>query len=507
VSVKVSILGFLHESNTFISAPTRYADFARTSLTRDEEMVKRWTGAHHELGGMIAGCEETGLTVAAGMATIAVPSGAIEAKAYEQLTDELIASLKKTLPIEGLLVALHGATVSAEFPDADGEILRRIREVTGPDLPIIVTLDLHANISAEMVRNSTAIICYRTNPHLDQRERGREASLLMGRTLRGEVRPVQAIAAPPMVIQISCQYTPELPASLLYDSVREALLIPGILSASVAMGFYYADVAEMGTSFLAVADGDLALAQRTANQMAQKAWDTRGSFYRPLPDASAAVAQAIASEKKPVVLLDIGDNVGGGGPGDSTILFQEIQRQGARNALVILYDPEAVRRCLTAGIGATVTLEAGGKTDYIHGKPLHIRGCVRTLSDGKFVETQIRHGGWGGGDQGITAVVETEEGHTIVLTSGRMPPMSLEQVISLGIHPERKDILIVKGVVGPRAAYEPVVGEFLLVGTPGVTADDPNAFSYQRRRMPLYPLEKDAAFAAASQAISPGGRL
>jgi microcystin degradation protein MlrC len=297
-----------------------------------------------------------------------------------------------------------------------------------------------------------------------------------------------------LILRISCQYTSEEPASILYDNVREAMRLPGILSASTAMGFYYSDVAEMGASFLAVADGDLALAQRTAHRMAQKAWDMRERFTRPLPDAAAAVAIAAKSAKKPVVLLDIGDNVGGGSPADSTILFEEVQRQNAPNALVILYDPEAVRQCVAAGIRAPIELKAGGKTDRMHGDPVHIRGCIRILSDGRFVETQIRHGGWGHGDQGITAVVETEEGHTVILTSERMAPMSLEQVISLGIHPERKDILIVKGVVAPRAAYEPVAGEFIPVGTPGVTADDPRTFSYRRRRAPLYPLEKDAKF-------------
>jgi microcystin degradation protein MlrC len=495
--MKVTLLGFLHESNTFLSAATRYEDFARASLTHDDAMLKRWTGAHHELGGMIAGCGEARLTVAGGMATFAIPSGTIEAEAYEQLAGELIAALTRTFPVQGLLVALHGATVSEKYPDADGEMLRRIREVTGPDLPIIVTLDLHANISAGMIRNSNAIICYRSNPHLDQYERGREAALLMGRTLRGEVRPVQAIAAPPMVIQISSQYTAEEPASLLYESVQTAMKEPSILSASVAMGFYYSDVAEMGASFLAVADGDVALAQHTANQMAQRAWQMRERFCRALPDAASAIAEALSSTESPVVLLDIGDNVGGGSPADSTILFHEVQKQGAKNALVVLYDPEAVSRCLTAGVRKAVELEVGGKTDRQHGAPVPIRGFVKTLSDGRFVETQIRHGGWGGGDQGITAVVETEEDHTVVLTSERMSPMSLEQLISLGIHPERKDILIVKGVVAPRAAYEPIAGKFILVGTPGVTADDPSTFAYKHRRVPLYPMEKNAAFATS----------
>jgi microcystin degradation protein MlrC len=472
---RVGLLGFLHESNTFLPVKTTYEHFASTSLTRGGALLQRWRGAHHELGGLIAGSDESGLTLVPGMATFAVPSGTITSEAYEQLAAELVSSIEPGL--DGLLVALHGATASAEYPDADGEILRRIRQMT--DLPIIVTLDLHANVSEDMARYSTAIVAYRTNPHLDQFERGREAALLMERTLKGEVKPVQALETPPMLIRISRQHTAVEPARGLYADLETVLGWPGILSASVAMGFYYSDVPEMGMAFLAVADGDEALARHAAKWMSQRAWDRRAEFAGALPSPAEAVAH---QGKKPLVLMDVGDNVGAGSPGDSTILLSEVLRQNVRNAMVVLYDPAAVEQCLAAGIRQPVKLNVG--TD-----PVAIEGTVRTLSDGIFVETQIRHGGWGGGDQGITAVVETAEGHTIVLTSRRMAPMSLEQVISLGIHPERKDILIVKGVVAPRAAYEPVAGEILLVDTPGLTSDNPATFTYQNRRRPLYPLE------------------
>jgi microcystin degradation protein MlrC len=192
--------------------------------------------------------------------------------------------------------------------------------------------------------------------------------------------------------------------------------------------------------------------------------------------------------------MDVGDNVGGGSPGDSTILFAEVLRQNVKNALVVLCDPEAVIHCLTAGPGKRVELKVGAKTDRRHGAPICLLGAVRTLSDGRYVETQVRHGGWSNYDQGITAVVETEQLHTVVLTSRRMAPMSLEQLLSLGIHPEHKRLLIVKGVVAPRAAYERIASQVIVTDTPGVTCDDPCWFSYKRRRFPLYPLELDAQF-------------
>jgi microcystin degradation protein MlrC len=491
---RVGILGFLHESNTFLRVPTTYEHFASTSLTRGDDLIRRWRGGHHELSGMLQGLEEHGLATVPGMATFAVPSGALTAEAYEQLADELLDTLRAALPLDGLLVALHGATASDAYPDADGEMLRRIRAVTGPEMPVIATLDLHANVAAAIAELSTAIVAYRSNPHLDQFARGREAACLMSRTLAGEINPVQALETPPLLIQISKQHTASQPAKGLYDDLNEVLAHPGILSASVAMGFYYADVPEMGASFLTVADGDRALARKSARWMAARAWNRRREFAGSLPTPEAAVRAAAVSEKKPVVLMDVGDNVGAGSPGDSTILLEEILRQGARNAMVILYDPESVQRAIAEGVGASVELDVGAKTDDLHGRPVRIRGRVRTLSDGKFVETQVRHGGWGAADQGLTAVVETTETHTIILTSRRMAPMSLEQVVSLGVHPERKDLLIVKGVVAPRAAYEPVAGEVVLVDTPGVSSDNPAHFDYKRRQKPLFPLEPDATY-------------
>jgi microcystin degradation protein MlrC len=461
-----------------------YEDFASTSLTRGGALIERWQGASHELGGFLEGARQLGLTTAPAMATYAVPSGALTPEAFDRLVAELLEAIQTAGPLDGLLLALHGATVALNFPDADGEILKRVRTLVGPRLPIVCTVDLHANLSPAMAEQSTALIAYRSNPHLDQRERGLEAAALMDRILRGQVNPVQALQTPPMLIRISTQHTAEPPALGLYEDVEEVLGWPGILSASAAMGFYYADVEEMGASVLAVADGDPELARRAAQWLSRRAWNRRHEFARQLPDPSEAVRRAAQSNRTPVVLMDIGDNVGGGSPADSTVLFTEILRQGVRNALVILYAPEAVRACIEAGVRGGVRI----------GSPLDLTGVVRTLSDGLYTETQVRHGGWTLNDQGITAVVETEQQHTVVLTSRRMAPMSLEQILSLGIHPERKRILIVKGVVAPRAAYEPVAGEIVLVDTPGVTADDPAQFVYRRRRRPLYPLEPEAEY-------------
>ena len=487
--MRIGVGGFLHESNTFLGVPTGYENFTAASYARGPELIARWTGGHHELSGFLAGLTVPGVEVVPLLATLAVPSGTITAAAFERIADELIEDLRNSLPLDGLLLALHGATVSADFPDADGELLRRVREVVGPDLPLITTLDLHANVSPQMIALTNATAAYRSNPHLDQRERGMEAAGLLLRTVRGQVRPVQALETPPMLIQISKQHTAVAPAKLLYDDLAHVLAWPGILTASVTMGFYYADVAEMGAAFFATADGDAQLARKAAQYMASRAWQRRHELTGTLPSPEQAVKAALASTAAPIVLMDVGDNVGAGSPADSTILFAEVLKQGGRNAMVVLYDPEAVKQCLARGPGQGIELQVGGKTDRLHGAPVSIKGTIRAIADGRFEERQVRHGGWGACNQGLTAVVETAEEHTVVLTSRRMAPMSLEQVLSCGVKPDRKKILIVKGVVAPRAAYEPVAAQIVLVDTAGVTSDNPRHFEYRFRRRPLFPLE------------------
>ena len=491
---RIGVMGFIHESNTFSVTPTTYEHFEQISLTRGKELIERWTGGNHELSGFLEGAESNGLEPVPLVAAFAMPSGAVVRETFEAIAEQTIDALKAAMPVDGLYLGLHGATVSEEFPDADGEMARRLREVVGPDVPVVMTLDLHANVSPGMVANADATTIYRSNPHLDQKARGLEAASLLGRTLRGEIRPVQALECPPLIISIAKQYTDEDPAKGLYEDVDSVLKWPGILSASVAMGFYYADVEEMGATFLAVADHDRDLARKAARWMAQRAWDRREEFQAELPSAAEAVAMAMEAAEAPVVLLDIGDNVGGGSPGDSTLILAEIVAQKASNAMVVLFDAESVARCVEAGVRNPVNLQVGGKTDGRHGSPVSVQGRVRMISDGIFQEPEVRHGGWGSFDQGVTAVVETPEQHTLILTSVKMAPVSLEQVKSLGVKPESRKILVAKGVIAPRAAYNPVAARTILVDTPGATCVNPAGFTFHHRRRPLYPLELEAQY-------------
>ncbi|MBC7814115.1 MAG: M81 family metallopeptidase, partial [Burkholderiales bacterium] len=402
--------------------------------------------------------------------------------------------LKNAPPLDGMLLALHGAMVSENYPDADGEIVRRVRETLGADVPLVVTHDYHANISRQVILNSTALVIYKTNPHVDQRERGLHAAGILSRTIKGEVRPVQYIVKPPLLLNIIHHNTSAEPMRSIMEAARELEQQPGILAANVAAGFQYADVAEMGPSVVVVTDGDEALAQDEAYRLASKLWNAREQMAFKLPDAERAVGIALAESSMPVLLVETGDNIGGGSAGDATFILGELLRQNAKGWLVVLSDPEAVQACAQVGIGATVTLNIGGKRDNLHGEPVSVTGRVKVLHDGKYIETETRHGGERYRDQGLTAVLEMphdtpESANVIVLTSLREPPFSLNQLLSLGIQPQLKRIIVVKAAVAFRAAYEPIAGRIIEVDTPGLTAVNPARFNYRHVRRPLWGLD------------------
>ena len=425
---------------------------------------------------------------------IAVPSGPLSSDCFDSLLNDILMGIRHADRLDGLLLALHGATVAANHSDADGEIVTRVRERVGADLPIVLTLDPHANVSQRMIDGTDASIMYQTVPHTDQHRCGLEAADLLARTVRGEIRPVQSLEMLPLALNVVMQDTGEPPALTMMEEAATIAKKPGMLSASVAFGCPWADVAEMGSSVVAVADGDESLARHGAAVLADRFWNMRQEFVGEVPTPEEAVHQASEIEGPPVLISDMGDNVGAGGVGDSTILFDEILRQGVRNTLVVLCDPESAQECARAGVRARVDLEVGGKTDDRHGRTIPITGRVRTLSDGFFFEPEPRHGSWQNYNQGVTAVVETDEEHTVVVTSLRMAPLSLHQILSAGIDPTRKKIIIAKAIIAPRAAYSAVTDRFILCNTTGATSSDLSSFDYRNRRRPMFPLEPDASF-------------
>ncbi|HEY8743590.1 MAG TPA: M81 family metallopeptidase, partial [Chloroflexota bacterium] len=286
--MRLALLGFHHETNTFATRPTSYDDFAQHSILRDEELVQRHAEAHSTIAGFLEAGRRLDATVVPLYYATANPSGMISRDTFEGIAAALLRALDAGGPWDGVLLALHGAAVAEGYLDADGEVVARIRADVGARVPIGLALDLHANVTAQMVDNATVTVLYRTNPHLDPRQRAFECGEFVVRTVRGEIHPVQALETPPLVINIVTQGTEEEPLRSLMAAADAVIARPGMLTASVAVGYPYADVPEMGAAFLAVHDGDPSAARAAAQELAALAWQRRAAFVGRIPGAGEA---------------------------------------------------------------------------------------------------------------------------------------------------------------------------------------------------------------------------
>lgn len=489
--MRIGILSLIHESNTFIGAPTTMERFRRDSLLFGQDIVRAFASGYHEVSGFLEGLDKAGFEAVPLCFASTPPSGIITRAACDELVRLMFEQLDGAGALDGFLVAPHGANAGEgdEYRDLDGHWLTRLRERVGPHIPVVCTIDPHANLSPRMVAACDATIAYRTNPHLDQKRCGLEAARLLARTLRGEIKPVQAAAFPPVAINIERQRTAIPPCRPLYERADAWLKEPGMLSDSIVLGFPYADVEEMGSAFIAVTDGDPALAQRVADDLARYLIDHRHDFTGEFIGIKEAVNRALGLPG-PVCLLDMGDNVGGGSAGDGTWIAHELHRRAQTRAFVCLYDPESAEQAAAAGPGSRIRLKMGGKTDDRHGPPLETEATVRSLHDGRFTESEVRHGGMTAFNMGATAVVETDTGLTVSLTSRRIAPVSLGLMTGCGLDPADFDIIVAKGVHAPVAAYEPVCTALIRVDTPGSTTADMRRFMYRHRRRPLFPFEE-----------------
>lgn len=489
----IAVGSIMHESNSFNSDKTDLADWSLLAIP-GESPLDTWAKTMSEVSGFVIGGRQAGFDLYPTFVASATPKGTVTNRAFEKYTGEMIAKLQAApRPLNGILLALHGAMVVESFPQGDLEIMRRVRAAF-PKIPIVLTHDFHGNIPEEIIKLCDALITYKQTPHIDTRDRGLQAASIMARMLKGEVKPTQAIVKPPMVYNIIYQNTnskPYLPLTQASIDLEKAN--PKVLAASVAGGYQYGDVPAMGPSIIVVTNNDQALADREAKRLADMMWAQRDYLVLNIPNPAAAVKDAMASKQFPVSLFDTGDNVGGGSSADATFILDELIKQKAEGWVYTLFDTAAVATAKKLGIGAAFDMSVGAKTDTQHGAPVRVRGKVRLLSMGDWIEPEARHGGRRYWTQGEAAVIEVE-GSTpdlknfLILTTDRVMPFSIGQLTSLGIDPKRQRILVAKGTVAPRAAYEPVSAKIILVDSPGATAINPAHFKFTRVRPNLFGL-------------------
>ena len=421
--------------------------------------------------------------------TFAFPSAVIERASYDTLKNEFLDGLRRELAtgVDGVLLDLHGAMVVEGIDDGDGDFIASVREVAGPNIPIVVTTDLHANHTPLRVEGANAIIGYDTYPHIDMAERGREAAELIVRAIRGEVRPVSAIRLLPLFWSASCQVTAHPPMDEVLRLIHEIERRPGILSATISTGFPWSDIPNMGASVIVVADGDRSRAQAAADEVGDWIWSRRERWHKQPPSVRAAIAEGQSINRFPIMLADMADNTGGGAAGDSTEVLRTFIEQDLSDALVLyMVDPDVAQQAHVAGVGAKLHVKLGGKSDPIQGPPIPLDVQVVTLSDGRFRYDGPMYAGVNG-ELGASAWLR-HRGINIVLVSVRMQPLDQAFARSLGIDCSKMKYIAVKSAVHFRSGFEQLGGQIFNVNASAIHSHDFAALPYRRRR-PMWPLD------------------
>ncbi len=493
VAPRVALAGFLHESHSFVPQATEYEHFANPGgfppLALGPAMLAAIRGRSVPAAGALDALEAAGAAVVPLAWGFANPAGPVTRAAFERIAALILAGLSEAMaagPLAGICLDLHGAMVSDDFADAEGELLRRVRAVVGPGLPLTASLDPHANMTRAMCEAADALAPFRTYPHVDMPEAGaRAAALLLARIARG--RPwAMAYRQPDYLTPITAQCT-------LVEPMRGVLAAREACAAGTAelawcFGFPYADFAGCGPAIAAWADTQGA-ADAAADALLADIQRREAAFadHAVLP-ADAAVAEAIrlsATADRPVVIADTQDNPGGGGHGDTTGLLAELLRQGARGvAFGLINDAGSAAACHAAGEGATVALDLGGQSD---GATLRVTGVVERLSDGRFALT----GPMGKGNPanlGPTALLRVD-GVRVIVVSRKMQCHDRAVMRHLGVEPGEQRILAVKSSVHFRADFEPIAAAVLVAAAPGPVVADPSTlpFRHLRRGLRLRP--------------------
>ena len=489
---RILIAQFAHETNTFSRLPTTLEDYRRRWLLEGEVIVPRFRGTRTEIGGLLDYADKAGWELVPAVAANATPSGKLTRETWETIRDMILAQARKAGRVDAAILALHGAMVSETEDDAEGALLEALRGVLGPALPIVVTLDLHANATPRMAKRANALISYRTYPHIDQYERAQQAAALVDRILAGEARPQTLIVQPPTISGAdhgrTVQPGPMRDLLAMADRFEQEA---GIHVVSIQAGFTPADIEWTGPSVAVSHEPAQAVrAREIADTLAREIWRRRAEetvAYRSISEVMAAV-RADTGKDGPLVVADGTDNPGGGGYGDATNMLRALIDGGAQDAAVgHIYDPAAVQAASKAGAGNKVRVSLGGHIDPAFGEPIEIDAHVQSLSDGAFINS----GPMGKGtrsEMGPTAVLHIG-GVEVIVVSNRLQNTDLQTFLSQGIDPARRRVLVVKSVHHFRAAYAPIAREVMVVDSGALCTPDPKRHTYTRLRRPIWPLD------------------
>lgn len=469
------------ETNTFGPMPTGLASFRDRGYYRWGEHPDRPTQFSGPLWAARLRGKEQGWELFEGVVAGAQPSGITTREAYEQLRDELLADLKRALPVDMVLLGLHGAMVADGYEDCEGDLIARVREIVGPKVVIGGELDPHNHLTPQMVDNADLLISFKEYPHTDVVERALELVDICAAKVQGKANPVAAVADCRMIVMM---HTSRQPARGFVDRIQALEGKDGVLSISITHGFPWADVPEMGTKVLVYTDGDRAKAQALAKQLADELIGLREQLTVRSPGIDAALDEALAFDGGPIVIADGADNPGGGAASDSTFFLRRMLERGITNAAIgPVWDPIAVRVAFEAGVGARLPLRIGGKISPLSGDPLDLECTVKALRP-----EMMMTGLAGMMPLGDCALVEAG-GIDIVLVTLRNQALNTDLFTQLGCDLAAKKIVVVKSSQHFYASFSKVAKHVIYGNAPGAVTADLKTLPYRKIRRPLWPLD------------------
>lgn len=492
---RVLLAQFKHETNSFNEKATTIEDYKKRALLDGKGLMERYGGSESELGAYIEilGARED-IEIVPSVCGDASPGGVVTRETFEYFRDAIIHSYVEEEwkaeqglcgHIDAIALALHGAQITEDTEDGEGLLLKEIRKVTGMELPIVVTLDFHANLTEDMVNYATALFPARYYPHTDFYDRGKDAADMLLKILDGEAHPAHAMLKTRLIY-------PHIPT----DEGPLADMIPRLIAegekdkvyhAFFVGGFTRADISVAGAALYAITENDLGLAKEICKRYADEVYARLEEFKIRLTELTEAVASAKAY-KGLTVIADAADNPGSGLMSDATVIIHELIRQEAKDvAIAFLWDPETVQQAFKAGPGATIHVKLGGKSNPIVGAPVETDAYVKSLSDGNFkVKGPMNRGV--PQVTGPTAVLQFR-GITCVCVSNRTQPFDEEAFRSNGVEPMDYHIIVVKSSVHYRAAWKRECDHILTVDLPNLTAFDEKKINYKRVPRPAFPLD------------------
>lgn len=461
---RIAAIGVFHETNTYSPLPTDLTAFRRRGLLHGTAWVEEFAGTRTVGGGFLAGAAEAGLELVGVFGAYATPAGLVTAEAMDVIIDGISTELDRAGAVDGVLLELHGALVADGQDDAEQTIVTLLRQRLG-DRPLIAVTDLHANVRTGRLAELDALIGYRTNPHVDTHQRGRDAALIMSRVHREGITLARAHRGLRCRAIPSSQATADRPLRLIMDRAAALESEYGLIDVTVHAGYAYADVPHLGLGFSATADArHRELAEAAVADLAAFAEPLIGEFERLLPSPADAFADALTGPGLSAI-ADTGDNINGGSPGDGTWLLAIALGHPGVPVIGTLWDPEAAAAAHRAGVGATLELDLGGRSGSSSGTPVRVSATVRALSDGSFVNTGPMATGArvSMGDAAVFGIGSVD----LVLQSTPIQPNDPELFRSLGLDPSAYRIALLKGAAAIRAGWAPLTDRFIDAATPG----------------------------------------